>query len=148
MSVFSQWRSRDRPFSFPCIRTGGNISLQMDAAFFVPAVVGMAVLQAFYGEVVSCFTSTFFPPALLPVMFRSLPLSMARVSLAVTVLPVWVIISSSIFPLDFPALMPTFWSPPIPKEAVIPAPLLLLFPSVVFLFPWRCCLFCRCFCPM
>ena len=94
------------------------------------------------------FTSTFFPPALLPVMFRSLPLSMARVSLAVTVLPVWVIISSSIFPLDFPALMPTFGSPPIPKEAVIPAPLLLLFPSVVFLFPWRCCLFCRCFCPM
>ena len=42
-------------FLFPCIRTGGNISLQMDAAFFVPAVVGMAVLQAFYGEVVSCF---------------------------------------------------------------------------------------------
>ena len=80
------------------------------------------------------FTSTFFPPALLPVMFRSLPLSMVSVSLAVTALPVWVIISSSIFPLDFPALMPTFWSPPIPKEAVIPAPLLLLFPSAVFLF--------------
>ena len=36
-------------------------------------------------------------------LFRSLPLSMARVSLAVTALPVWVIISSSIFPLDFPA---------------------------------------------
>ena len=42
-------------FLFPCIRTGDPISLQIDAAFFVPAVVGMAVLQAFYGEVVSCF---------------------------------------------------------------------------------------------
>ena len=42
-------------FLFPCIRTGGNISSQMDAAFFVTAVVGMAVLQAFYGEVISCF---------------------------------------------------------------------------------------------
>ena len=77
------------------------------------------------------FTSTFFPPALLPLMSISSPLSMARVSLAVTVLPVWVIVSSAMFPLDFPALMPTFWSPPIPKEAV---PLLLLFPSAVFLF--------------
>ena len=80
------------------------------------------------------FISTFFPPALLPVMFRSLPLSIVSVSLAVTAHPVWIIISSSLFPLDFPALMPTFWSPPIPKEAVIPAPLLLLFPSAVFLF--------------
>jgi len=33
----------------------------MDAAFFVPAVVGMAVLQAFYGEVVSCFYFYFLP---------------------------------------------------------------------------------------
>lgn len=148
MSVFSQWRSRDRPFSFPCIRTGGNISLQMDAAFFVPAVVGMAVLQAFYGEVVSCFYFYF--------------LSTCFASFNVYIFPAFH--GQSIFggdgascmgyylffhiPLDFPALMPTFWSPPIPKDAVIPAPLLLLFPSVVFLFPWRCCLFCRCFCPM